>query len=1722
MFTKHKKLPCYKKWHTGFLRTGGAIYGAVGKIAKRATLVALAAMLLVSPIATSSVPVQASPADDITALGVSASPSSFRTFLIPPAGPSAEDLIVSISITLSNTYSGGGYIELPLNYTPNSATHPAFDTCGGSTMLLPFFIPQEQGLNDLVDDTTSIISSYDIDASKITLYIDNSANAGSYTITLRFTFEDDYLSQIPPNTIMWTVQPTAGVSGVTAKTASPATIKSSSNNGITYERTLYTPLDNNKYVGGTIAFRVNQQYFNYYESHLDLNYNNIYYVDIPDGSTVDTSASGTFLGNMNGESLGSQSPIIDYNNSGYTRYYSDITSVIPSASDWTQPAPGGISAQAYSSSAVAFNPNVALALGSQLEVHYGSDTKKINAAPVHSEGTIVYTKIDANAWQFEMNAFHGVPNNSNASSICDVTNGAIGPHDLYAFGYVNNAFTHGSVTRNVGTAPVTGVRYELYQLPYPDALERVVNFENITIIALRDSIGSPWTSYKIEFVVKDAKTLDMRTVPYSSLFTPNPNASNPNRALLTLAYNTLSGLLQMNANEYIERIIVTPMGSGGDTGLLLPNNAVGLRYKIRSWNNQVFPDGSIVPSYYLTRTAWQVFYDDLPDEERAAGYPGDYDTNADYAAYRGKQFNGIQRTHTFGNIPAAQARLISGTTTAFPGEVIQYFLQGTNNSYMDTGLWVNPWLGVRVPNILELQYGGATVGNGGVTMTNALIESGSANHADVFAKLVYSDADYNYYTFQVLDYSAPLLPGTEDPVFIIDLDFKVSGGAAAGSYAIPKVVVSASDKQNFHNFHATTIVDTTPTAGESHWGFVAGDNYLTSVIAGTASLTILSSFSLTANVSVKTSQTGGAFVKAQLLPAMPNETVQMKLTLTNSGNSRVTGIRLYNILPYNGDSLGSTGAITLAEVTSTATHMVYYTVASIVPTYGQHGSDNPDLTTFDTFEWLIAPAPGITAFFVDFNALVLEPGEHIDIIIYFDIPDASDQTAFNQFRYSYLLDDSSPINDNSPVAGFSTEAITIEYHANLPSTPHKDDVAGIPDPNSAFRGTTALGSNHDSLQIDSGAPTLSGYTFGGWYDNADCAGGIYTGGDLHQFASGENKLDLYAKWTRNQITISYDLNYTNPDSFTPAPGSTAAWFGARVGEGADGTPQYVDPGTPTRTGYNFLGWYDERGKADSNVDPWVFNTDTVEIDGTALTLYAGWGAKSVTVTFWRNHASGDGVHYDPGETLNGGKKFGETLNEPTPPLRDNYTFGGWFTTQACTNGTQWNFINDTINTEAAVQLYAKWTAQTATVTFVANDNDGGSTTADPPSMVNKPVTFDAPYGALATIARTGYTFGGWYLDAACTGSEVVNATSVTTSGNHDLYAKWTAQTATVTFVANDNDGGSTTADPPSMANKSVTFDAPYGALTTIARTGYTFGGWYLDADCFGSEVLSDTSVTTSGDHDLYAKWTVIFYNVTVYDSSATTDGSGTYIYKDTVNLDAGTKTGYTFAGWTVNSGGVTLANASAATTTFTMPDNDVEVTANWKENPPTPTTTKTGGPTIVPTTIPTTPTTVPPTSPTTAPPTVPPTSPTTVPPDTSLPPITPPTVPPTSPTTVAPTTAPTTAPPTTTTTPPTPSDDDHWALLNLILCVLGGILAIWALIKSLVKGENDIIKPLWVILAIVAGIAGIIVFFFTQDMSLPMAWVDIWTIVNLVLFVIVIIGMVLGIRRGDRDRQSSR
>ena len=73
------------------------------------------------------------------------------------------------------------------------------------------------------------------------------------------------------------------------------------------------------------------------------------------------------------------------------------------------------------------------------------------------------------------------------------------------------------------------------------------------------------------------------------------------------------------------------------------------------------------------------------------------------------------------------------------------------------------------------------------------------------------------------------------------------------------------------------------------------------------------------------------------------------------------------------------------------------------------------------------------------------------------------------------------------------------------------------------------------------------------------------------------------------------------------------------------------------------------------------------------------------------------------------------------------------------------------------------------------------------------------------------------------------------------------------------------------------------------------------------------------------------YAVTVNGSYADVSGAGSYAAGSVVTVRAGSRSGYTFNGWTSGSN-VVFDDPNAEETTFTMPDGSVTVTANWSRD----------------------------------------------------------------------------------------------------------------------------------------------------------------------------------------------
>ena len=151
--------------------------------------------------------------------------------------------------------------------------------------------------------------------------------------------------------------------------------------------------------------------------------------------------------------------------------------------------------------------------------------------------------------------------------------------------------------------------------------------------------------------------------------------------------------------------------------------------------------------------------------------------------------------------------------------------------------------------------------------------------------------------------------------------------------------------------------------------------------------------------------------------------------------------------------------------------------------------------------------------------------------------------------------------------------------------------------------------------------TRSGYTFSSWNTSLFGSGTSYSDGASYSFASN---ITLYAQWSANTLTVTYD----SQGGSTIASGSTTT--GGNIAS---------SPGTPTRSGYTFNGWFAASSGGSAITFPYTHNQTS------SFTLYAQWTANTLTVTY----DSQGGSSIASGTTTTGGN----IASSPGTPTRSD-------------------------------------------------------------------------------------------------------------------------------------------------------------------------------------------------------------------------------------------------------------------------------------------------------------------------------------------------------------------------------------------------------------------------------------------------------------------------------------
>lgn len=272
-------------------------------------------------------------------------------------------------------------------------------------------------------------------------------------------------------------------------------------------------------------------------------------------------------------------------------------------------------------------------------------------------------------------------------------------------------------------------------------------------------------------------------------------------------------------------------------------------------------------------------------------------------------------------------------------------------------------------------------------------------------------------------------------------------------------------------------------------------------------------------------------------------------------------------------------------------------------------------------------------------------------------------------------------------------------------------------------GGTNNSTNPNSYTYDGGSIVLSepirpGYSFVGWT----------TPNDLNPILNkvipnnSVGDLSFTANWIPKSYVVTFDVNggnalETNEDIYT---------FDTEI----------ILP-TPSRLGYDFLGWYLGDKPIFSGI--WKLDSDVV--------LEAKWTAKSYTITTFSNgFESSTTVSFDSTYILN-------------HMAIDGFSFDGYFDEE---NGNGTRYTDNQGNSLVTYTELENSTLFAHYIYLVKFETNGGST------VPSQTFNFNEPLESVLTPSKTNRTFGGWYMDASLTTPIRLNEIV----GNITMYAKW--------------------------------------------------------------------------------------------------------------------------------------------------------------------------------------------------------------------------------------------------------------------------------------------------------------------------------------------------------------
>lgn len=1423
-------------------------------------------------------------------------PTSFQTFDIPSGAP-VQPLAIDVAIrTFTETEISDGQILLPKNpVAPDTNTYFTYASC----WLPDGYDKIVAGIDDVSDPDYVII-----------MLKETVPQNTEVSLKLYYAMDTGFKSAVVPGTVMWSpVTATLRMDGAADVSVTAAqAVTTSATDGRSVSISRFNPTDDYIIPGSTTSIRIRANNYNYYQTDFDYDsFTPVVHLYFPAGTTV-TSASG-FTKNT---------ALSDAETDCYERAMSSRASWTNQdyagqiGTDFLQLDPTFVFPVQYPNG----NP---IEAGDPLPVTLEFVFKLKGSEETFTKSTTTTYKMSEDvAWKFVSSTSHST--GDYPVSVCNITNGALGNREVSVGGW--GSYSHSGSAKNTGSGIAKGVSLTLLQASTTSAK---LNFGSLTVRSVRESTDAEWNSYTYEFIIVNANSGAERTV----------SGSLP---VLTTSSTALSGtqtisLPALSEGEYIKEVTVWP-GTEDAKGDLQPRTGFSLIYRHKAWDNQKWPDGSTVPNggtAVAMSLRWDYYYENNPADLKTP-------SGGTYSLY-------------YVTDPVCPIAQFVNTDTSgqykTPGDTVIYNIYLYNHSLSAGVNWEDPVIAFKAPQYLrldassidfayeEIQIGdayyyilhpGGTIGIGtGILKTIEIrftVQSGALPGSYEVEHVWLSSDKRNTYV-----YSSSVISNVTN-----GYNYAPSGETAFRDLLINRLTWNFIC-QRPSNLAARSLY---------HTGYQV-NQYIG--VDGAAA--------------VWTNTTGG-YIPETLAPTAKNEDAKVRMTLKNTGNIALKNLRLYNILPYDVAGAKFTG------VTEALGWTAYYYMGTDAPqplssvaTINYTGTGwsltaPADLNSVKAVMLVYSGdlGAGSSASAV-LNFQVTEDNTTVHNQYSYSYTVGTDTAA--RLAYSGMHGFSTEVWVLSYDSNAGTETVT-----NMPDTQTGDINAANPTATVSsavparagytFQGWNSLangqgtsysdgntislsaaglksltlyamwtplpdykviydGNGHDSSSppeeqtVSWNANAASAYrvfvrnlpngfgktdfSFKEWNTQADHSGTAYQPNDPIVANSGDVR--LFAIWG---ATLSYNAN--GGTSFPSVESDTMAYY---AGQACN-----ITSGTPSKTGFTFLGWSTDMSAVTPEYTANGANGTQSSITlNQNTTLYAVWRINVYTVSFESN----GGSTVDALENAT----YDTSIGAPAAPSRAGYSFAGWYKDNG--NFTQaWTFGEGGDRVTSAITLYANWRLrEDYEVIFHSN---GGSAVAPRTGL---------KYGDLLAEpgepTRKGYIFSGWYQDENLTEHWGFSTDTIALDTTH-LYAKWTPGSYKVTFEPNNGEDSWEITDAPgditigkpadpvqadqsftgwytgdgtlwnfesdkvveditlyggwASTNKTslrVSFDAQggtvepsfkdviynmeYGVLPTPSRDGYIFLGWYTQ-QAGGLLIISTSIVNQTGEHTLYAHW----------------------------------------------------------------------------------------------------------------------------------------------------------------------------------------------------------------------------------------------------------------------------